>query len=75
MALAGEVLALWDADEYGTTDGLLDAAGPALGGEGRAELGRLLEAAARLAAPRSQAGRCRGLAQARPSLMPRARPS
>lgn len=48
VALAGEVLALWDADGYGTTDRLLETAGPALGSEGRAELRRLLEA--RLAA-------------------------
>jgi hypothetical protein len=53
VALAGEVLALWDADGYGTTDRLLEAAGPALGPEGRAEVRRLLEA--RLAAlPRSR---------------------
>lgn len=53
VALAGEVLALWDADGYGETDRLLEAAGPALGPEGRAELRRLLEA--RLAAlPRSR---------------------
>jgi hypothetical protein len=51
-ALAGEVLALWNADGYGATDRLLEAAGPALGPEGRAELRRLLEV--RLAAlPRS----------------------
>jgi hypothetical protein len=48
VALASEVLALWDADGYGETDRLLDAAGPALGPEGRAELRRLLQA--RLAA-------------------------
>ena len=53
VALAGEVLALWDADGYGETDRLLEAAGPALGPEGRAELRRLLEA--RLTAlPRSR---------------------
>ncbi|MDJ0391622.1 hypothetical protein QMO56_26325 [Roseomonas sp. E05] len=53
MALAREVLALWDADGYGETDRLLKAAGPALGPEGRSELRRLLEA--RLAAlPRSR---------------------
>ncbi|MCG7352169.1 hypothetical protein RQ744_15880 [Roseomonas mucosa] len=53
VALAGEVLALWDADGYGETDRLLEAAGPALGPEGRAELRRLLEG--RLAAlPRSR---------------------
>ena len=48
MALAAEVLTLWDADSYGETDRLLEAAGPALGPEGRAELHRLLQA--RLAA-------------------------
>lgn len=42
-ALAREVLALWDADGYGVTDGLLDAASPALGQEGRAALRRLLQ--------------------------------
>ncbi|WP_424138881.1 DUF6880 family protein [Roseomonas chloroacetimidivorans] len=53
VALAGEVLVLWDADGYGETDRLLEAAGPALGPEDRAELRRLLEA--RLAAlPRSR---------------------
>lgn len=53
LVLAGEVLALWDADGQGETDRLLDAAGPVLGPEGRAELRRLLEA--RLAAlPRSR---------------------
>lgn len=52
VALAGELLALLDADGYGVTDRLLAAAGPALGPEGRAELRRLLQA--RLAAlPRS----------------------
>jgi thioesterase domain-containing protein len=52
-ALAGEVLALWDADGYGETDRLLEAAGPALGPEGRAELRRLLQV--RLAAlPRAR---------------------
>ncbi|PHK93396.1 hypothetical protein CR162_18850 [Pseudoroseomonas rhizosphaerae] len=44
LALAREVLALWDSDGYGETDRLLEAAGPALGPEGQAELRRLLEA-------------------------------
>ncbi|TPG40970.1 hypothetical protein EAH89_28815 [Roseomonas nepalensis] len=48
VALAADVLTLWDADGYGETDRLLEAAGPALGPEGRAELRRLLQA--RLAA-------------------------
>ena len=48
VVLAAEVLTLWDADGYGETDRLLEAAGPALGPEGRAELRRLLQA--RLAA-------------------------
>jgi len=53
VALAGELLALLDADGYGITDLLLEAASPALGSEGRAELRRLLQA--RLAAlPRSR---------------------
>ncbi|WP_120010111.1 DUF6880 family protein [Teichococcus vastitatis] len=53
LMLAREVLALWDADGYGETDRLLEAAAPALGSEGRAELRRLLET--RLAAqPRSR---------------------
>ena len=53
VALAAEVLTLWDADGYGETDRLLEAAGPALGPEGRAELRRLLQA--RLAArPRAR---------------------
>ncbi|MGK7871377.1 DUF6880 family protein [Falsiroseomonas sp. E2-1-a20] len=43
-ALAGELLALQDADGYGVTDDLLAAANPALGPEGRAELRRLLQA-------------------------------
>ena len=43
QALAREVLALWDADGYGVTDELLEAASPALGQEGRAELRRLLQ--------------------------------
>jgi hypothetical protein len=42
VALAGELLALQDADGYGVTDGLLAAANQALGPEGRAELRRLL---------------------------------
>ena len=48
VALAGEVLALLDADGYGVTDELLEAASPALGPDGRAELRRQLQA--RLAA-------------------------
>jgi hypothetical protein len=44
VALAGELLALQDADGYGVTDDLLAAANPALGPEGRAELRRLLQA-------------------------------
>ncbi|WP_140887209.1 DUF6880 family protein [Muricoccus nepalensis] len=44
VALAADVLTLWDADGYGETDRLLEAAGPALGPEGRAELRRLLQA-------------------------------
>jgi uncharacterized protein DUF6880 len=48
QALAGELLALLDADDYGATDRLLAEAGPALGPEGRSELRRLLQA--RLAA-------------------------
>ena len=43
VALAGELLALLDADDYGVTDRLLEAAGPALGPEGRGELRRLLQ--------------------------------
>jgi hypothetical protein len=42
-ALAREVLAFWDTDGYGVTDGLLEAAAPALGREGRAELRCLLQ--------------------------------
>lgn len=42
-ALARELLALLDADGYGVTDRLLDAAGAALGAEGRAALRRLLQ--------------------------------
>jgi len=53
--LAREVLALWDADEYGVTDGLLEAASPALGDEGRAELRRLMQV--RLAALPPETGR------------------
>ena len=37
-----------DTDGYGVTDRLLEAAGPALGTEGRAELRRLLHARLRL---------------------------
>ena len=44
VALAAELLALLDADGYGTTDRLLAASGPALGPDGRAELRRLLQA-------------------------------
>ena len=44
LALAAEVLAMMDADGYGVTDHLLEAAGPALGAEGRTELRRLLHA-------------------------------
>jgi len=55
QALAREVLALWDADEYGVTDGLLEAASPALGDEGRAELRRLMQV--RLAALPPETGR------------------
>ncbi len=44
IALAAELLALLDADGYGTTDHLLAASGPALGPDGRAELRRLLQA-------------------------------
>ena len=44
VALAGEVLALLDADAWGTTGGLLAAAGPALGPDGRAALRRVLQA-------------------------------
>lgn len=46
--LAREVLAIFDADGYGAADRLLEAASPALGPEGRAEMRRLL--LARLAA-------------------------
>ena len=64
VALAGELLALLDADGYGVTDRLLAAAGPALGPEGRAELRRLLQA--RLAAlPRSGAREGHGSWQGR----------
>ena len=41
--LAGELLALLDADGYGVTDRLLAAAGPALGPDGRADLRRRLQ--------------------------------
>ena len=54
-ALAGEVLALLDADGYGVTDQLLAAASPALGPDGRADLGRRLqEQLAALPPPRSR---------------------
>ncbi|NPD69341.1 hypothetical protein HN018_26355 (plasmid) [Lichenicola cladoniae] len=55
VALAAELLSLLDADGYGTTDRLLEASGPALGSEGRAELRRLLHA--RLATLRRVRGR------------------
>lgn len=42
--LARELLEVLDGDDYGVTDQLLVASGPALGPEGRAELRRLLEA-------------------------------
>ncbi len=55
LALAGEVLALLDADDYGVTDHLLAAASPDLGSSGRGELRRLLqERLARLPRPRGQ---------------------
>ena len=44
IALAHEILTLLDADEYGLTDRLLEAASPALDAEGRGELRRLLQA-------------------------------
>ena len=43
VALAGELLALLDADGYGVTDRLLEAASPALGPNGRADLRRRLQ--------------------------------
>jgi hypothetical protein len=43
LALAVELLALLDADDYGVTDHLLAAASPALGPAGRGELRRLLQ--------------------------------
>ena len=43
VALAGELLALLDADGYGVTDRLLEAASPALGPEGRTDLRRRLQ--------------------------------
>jgi len=43
LALAAELLALLDADNYGVTDYLLAAASPALGPAGRGELRRLLQ--------------------------------
>ena len=54
-ALAGEVLTLLDADGYGVTDRLLEAASPALGPDGRADLRRRLQE--RLAALPSPRGR------------------
>lgn len=42
-ALAGEVLAMLDADGYGLTDHLLEAASPALGPDGRAALRQRLQ--------------------------------
>jgi hypothetical protein len=57
VRLAAELLALLDADSYGVTDRLLEAASPALGQEGRAELRRRLQA--RLAAQPSR-GRVSG---------------
>ncbi len=43
VALAGEVLGLMEADHHGVADGLLEAAAPAFGAAGRAELRRLLQ--------------------------------
>ena len=43
VELAGELLAMLDADGYGVTDRLLAAASPALGSAGRAELRRRLQ--------------------------------
>ena len=43
VELAAELLALLDADGYGTTDRLLAASGPALAPDGQAELRRLLQ--------------------------------
>ncbi len=43
VALAGEVLTLLDADGYGVTDRLLEAASPALGPDGRADLRQRLQ--------------------------------
>ncbi len=55
VALAAELLALLDADDYGVTDRLLPAASPALGSSGRGELRRLLqERLSRLPRPRGQ---------------------
>ena len=55
LALAAELLALVDTDDYGVTDRLLSAASPALGSSGRGELRRLLqERLARLPRPREQ---------------------
>lgn len=51
-ALAGDILALIEADEYGVFDELPDAASPALGTDGRATLRRLiLERQAALSGP------------------------
>lgn len=58
--LAREVLALWDADGYGVTDGLLDAASPALDPEGRAELKRLLQDRLAALPPEAARGELRG---------------
>jgi hypothetical protein len=55
IALAVELLALLDADGYGITDRLLEAASPALGPDGRADLRRRLQE--RLAALPSSRGR------------------
>ncbi len=54
-ALAGEVLALLDGDGYSVTDRLLEAASPALGPDGRADLRQRLQK--RLAALRASLGR------------------
>ncbi|MGI4940982.1 MAG: DUF6880 family protein [Janthinobacterium lividum] len=43
VGLAGELLVLLDMDGYGVTDRLLEAASPALGPDGRAELRRRLQ--------------------------------
>ena len=54
MRLAGELLALLEADDYGVMDGLLAAASPALGPDGREELRRLLQARLALLPPASE---------------------